>query len=57
VDSDFNWAASDLETLFVLTDKLGEGAFGSVFMGKLTTGGKPMAIKILNLGRSFLVLA
>eukprot|EP01088_Endostelium_zonatum_P009974 TRINITY_DN2329_c0_g1_i2.p1 TRINITY_DN2329_c0_g1~~TRINITY_DN2329_c0_g1_i2.p1 ORF type:complete len:534 (-),score=111.22 TRINITY_DN2329_c0_g1_i2:70-1671(-) len=47
VDTNFQWSGNDADTLFTLGDKLGEGAFGAVYVGKLSTSKFPLAIKEL----------
>ncbi|KAI9101845.1 kinase-like domain-containing protein [Phlyctochytrium arcticum] len=52
VDSDFNWfGEGDPKEMFVLEEKLGEGAFGAVYKAKLTTTGFVLAIKQIQADR------
>ena len=47
IDKDFKWSGEDPNTLFELTDKLGEGAFGAVYKATMRTTGGIFAVKIL----------
>ncbi|KAJ3011031.1 hypothetical protein HKX48_007059 [Thoreauomyces humboldtii] len=53
VDSDFNWfGEGDPNEMFELQEKLGEGAFGSVFKAILKQSGFVLAVKQIQTGKN-----